>query len=154
MILLDKKNPPIDKSQGRIKCYHCDRKFSFFYLLAGAPVSLTGAPEVGFGLMLPLILITFVGVLTAFEVIVTDLLMAPGRLVSYFTEISAVAPGAIGSFGQDGTVHPQDPFAFDIIKGAFPVFLKLNVLPMNIPTATAIPISIGINIFPFVIIPV
>jgi hypothetical protein len=44
--------------------------------------------------------------------------------VSYFTLITPVAPGAIGSFGHSGTVQPQDPFAFEIIKGSFPVFLN------------------------------
>ena len=47
-------------------------------MLAGAPVLLIGAPEAGFGFTVPLILTTFVGEFTAFEVIVTDLLIAPG----------------------------------------------------------------------------
>ena len=66
-----------------------------------------------------MILRTLVGVLIALEVIVTLLLIGPGLLVSYFTLIEPLAPGAIGSFGQVGTVHPQDPLAFDIIKLQF-----------------------------------
>jgi hypothetical protein len=60
------------------------------------------------------------------------LLITPGRFVSYLTLIDAFAPGAIGSFGHSGTVHPQDPFALEIIKGAFPVFLNSNV---HVPSA-------------------
>ena len=30
----------------------------------------------------------------------------------------------MGSFGHSGTVHPQDPFALEIIKGSFPVFVQ------------------------------
>ena len=88
---------------------------------------LTGAPEEGASLTFPLIRITLEGSFTALEVIVTLLLIAPGRFVSYLTAIEAVAPGAIGSFGHDGTVHPQDPFAFEMINGAFPVFLNSKV---------------------------
>lgn len=47
--------------------------------------------------------------------------------MSYFTLITPVAPGAIGSFGQSGTVQPQDPFALVIIRGSLPVFLNSNV---------------------------
>ena len=76
--------------------------------------------------VLPLIRITCVGFVTAFDVIVTLLLKAPILFVSYFTLITLLAPGAIGSFGQTGTVHPQDPFELEIIKGASPVFVNLN----------------------------
>ena len=62
----------------------------------------------------------------AFEVIVTLLLIGPGLFVSYFTLIEPLAPGAIGSFGQVGTVQPHDPLAFDMINGSFPVFLNSN----------------------------
>ena len=62
----------------------------------------------------------------AFDVIVTLLLIGPGRLVSYFTRMVPFAPGAIGSFGHSGTVQPQEPFALEIIKGSSPVFLNSN----------------------------
>jgi hypothetical protein len=101
-------------------------------LLVGAPELFTGAPLSGAGRTFPLIRITFVGSFTAFEVIVTLLLIAPGRFVSYFTVIVPFAPGAIGSFGHSGTVHPQDPFAVEIIKGSLPVFLNSNV---HVPSA-------------------
>jgi hypothetical protein len=32
------------------------------------------------------------------------------------------APGAIGSFGQTGTVQPQEPWAFAMIRGSYPYF--------------------------------
>ena len=76
----------------------------------------TGACPSGAGSTFPLILKMFVLVLVvaskepliAFEVIVTLLLIAPGRFVSYFTLITPFAPGAIGSFGYSGTVQPQE----------------------------------------------
>ena len=90
------------------------------------PISfLTG--EVSFTKTFPLILKTLVGVI-AFEDTVTDLLIGPGLFVAYFTLISAFSPGLIGCFGHVGTVHPQDPFALEMINGAFPVFVNLNVL--------------------------
>src|SRR5690554_2439521 len=46
--------------------------------------------------------------------------------MSYFTLIEADSPGAIGSLGQEGTVQPQEPFALEITKGSFPVFLNTN----------------------------
>ncbi len=88
---------------------------------------LTGVATSGAGPTSPLILITLFGSLIAFEVIVTLLLIAPGRFVSYLTRIVPFAPGAIGSFGHSGTVQPQDPFALEIIKGSSPVFLNSNV---------------------------
>jgi hypothetical protein len=91
------------------------------------PAVFVGAPEVGLGNTFPFMRITFVGAFTAFEVIVTLLLIAPDRLVLYFTSISAVVPGAIGSLGQEGTVHEQDPFTFERINGALPVFVNLNL---------------------------
>ena len=96
-------------------------------MLVGAPELLTGVPTSGAGPTSPLMRITLFGSLTAFEVIVTLLLIGPGRFVSYLTRIVPFAPGAIGSFGHSGTVHPQDPFAFEIINGSSPVFLKSNV---------------------------
>ena len=42
--------------------------------------------------------ITLVGSLEALEVMVTDLLIGPMRLVSYFTVIADVLPGAMGDF--------------------------------------------------------
>ena len=44
----------------------------------------------------------------------------PILLVSYFTPILALDPGRIGSFGKVGTVHPHDPLAFEMMRGAFP----------------------------------
>src|SRR5690606_23642879 len=43
------------------------------------------------------------------------------------TLISAVLPGAIGSFGHLGTVQPDVAATLEIIKGAFPVFSRLKV---------------------------
>src|SRR5690554_46342 len=63
----------------------------------------------------------------AFEVMVIDLFIGPILLVAYFTSISPLSPGLIGFFGQVGTVQPQDPLAFEIINGSFPVFLNLKV---------------------------
>ena len=34
----------------------------------------------------------------------------------------------MASFGQVGTVHPQDPVALEITKGVFPVLVNLNSL--------------------------
>ena len=42
------------------------------------------------------------------------------------TSIFPLSPGKIGSFGQLGTVHPQDPLALDIFKGSFPELVKLK----------------------------
>src|SRR3989338_5404641 len=92
----------------------------------GAPVLFTGLPSAG-AATLPLIRNTFVGSFTAFEVIVTDLLIGPAFLVLYFTVIFCVTPGAIGSFGHSGTVHPHEPFALEIINGSLPVFVNSNV---------------------------
>ena len=92
----------------------------------------TGEAPSGAGATFPLIRITLLGSFTAFEVIVTFLLIAPALLVSYLTEITPLAPGAIGSLGQTGTVQPQDPFAFEIINGSLPVFLNSNV---HVPSA-------------------
>ena len=87
---------------------------------------LIGVPLSGRGPTSPLILNTEIPLCTleALEFIVTLLLIGPGRLVSYLTRIDPVAPGAIGSFGHSGTVHPQDPLALDIIKFSVPVFLN------------------------------
>ena len=63
----------------------------------------------------------------------TLLLIGPGRLVSYFTVIVPEAPGAIGSLGHSGTVHPQEPLALEIIKGASPVFLNSKVQAPSAP---------------------
>jgi hypothetical protein len=95
--------------------------------LFGAPALFTGDAPSGAGATFPLILITLFGSFTAFEVIVTFLLIAPALFVSYFTEITPLAPGAIGSFGQDGTVQPQDHCALEIINGAFPVLVNSKV---------------------------
>ena len=59
---------------------------------------------------------------------VTVFVKVPTLLVSYFTPIVPFAPGRIGSFGVDGTVQPQDPCAFVITSGAFPLLVKTNSL--------------------------
>ncbi len=64
---------------------------------------------------------------------VTDLLIAPILLVSYFTFIAAFWPGLIGSLGQVGTVHPQLPTALEIINGLFPVLVNTNSLTPSAP---------------------
>jgi hypothetical protein len=102
----------------------------FFYSLIGAPAgAFTGAPvgaEPGSAATVPLIVTTLTGVLTAFELIVTDFWKGPVRLVSYLTSISDEAPGAIGLGSHLGTVHPQDPWQFEMIRGSLPVFVTLN----------------------------
>ena len=80
------------------------------------------------GLTFPFILMTFLGAFIALEVSVMLLEKAPTLLVAYFTLILEDSPAAIGSLGQVGTVHPQDPFAFVITKGEFPVLVKINSL--------------------------
>jgi len=81
-------------------------------------------PLSGAGPTSPLMRITLFGSLMAFEVMVTLLLIGPGRFVSYLTRIVPFAPGAIGSFGHSGTVQPQDPLALEMINGSSPVFLN------------------------------
>ena len=44
------------------------------------------------------------------------------------TPISAEDPGMIGSLGYEGTVQPQEPFAFLIINGSVPLFLNTYFL--------------------------
>ena len=95
-------------------------------MFVGAPLLLTGTPDSGAGPTSPLIRITFSASFTAFDEIVTLLLIGPERLVSYFTLMVPFAPGAIGSFGHSGTVQPQDPFAFEIINGSSPIFVNSN----------------------------
>ena len=87
----------------------------------------TGESPSGAGPTFPLIRITLFGSFVALDVMVTLFVIGPGRLVSYFTLIEPFAPGAIGSLGQDGTVHPHEPFASEIINGALPVFVNSNV---------------------------
>ena len=61
-------------------------------------------------------------------VIVTRLFWEPALpLELNSTNISPVAHGATGSFGQEGTVHPQLPLASLIIKGSEPVLVNLYV---------------------------
>ena len=52
----------------------------------------------------------------------------PLPLESNSTLISPEAPGAIGSLGQSGTVHPQLPLASEITNGSLPVFLNLYMI--------------------------
>ena len=101
------------------------------YLFVGAPVDgcLTGTPLLApksAASTLPLIRMTLVGSFVAFEVIVTDLLIGPILLVSYFTLIEDVAPGIIGSLSHLGTVHPQEPLHLVIRRGSVPVFVTIN----------------------------
>ena len=42
------------------------------------------------------------------------------------TSILPLFPGNIGSLGQLGTVHPQDPLAFEILRGSLPELVKLK----------------------------
>ena len=82
------------------------------YFVAGVlgEASFTGdVGASGTASIFPLIRITFEGSLVAFEVTVTDLLIGPTLLESYFTLITPVFPGAIGSLDHSGTVHPQEP---------------------------------------------
>ena len=71
------------------------------YIFAGAPELFTGAPLLGACPTSPLILRTLVEAFTALEVMVTLLLIGPGLLVSYFTLIFPVAPGAIVSEAEE-----------------------------------------------------
>ena len=73
----------------------------------------------------PLIVIT-TGELEPFEVTVTVFVKGPTRVVLYFTFITPLPLLAIGSFGQSGTVQPQEAWQLLIISGVFPVFLNLN----------------------------
>ena len=59
------------------------------------------------------------------------------RLVSYFTLSIPLSPGAIGSFGGVGTVHPQVEYALVIIRGASPVLVNLNSLTPSPPCSTS-----------------
>jgi len=63
----------------------------------------------------------FTGLVLALEVTVIVLLMGPTRLVSYFTSIFPLAPGATGWFVQEGTVQPQEEATLVITSGALPV---------------------------------
>lgn len=56
----------------------------------------------------PLIFKETIGVLSAFELTVMVFRMGPTRLVSYFTWISPLSPGAMGASGFLGMVHPQE----------------------------------------------
>ena len=98
------------------------------YLFTGAPalLFLTGAPESAGASIFPLILTTFVGSFTAFEVMVTDLLIGPTRVLSYFTLIAELSPGRIGLVSHLGTVQPQDPLHFEIINGSVPELVTVN----------------------------
>ena len=91
-------------------------------------VAFTG--EVGAGVAeaftSPLIRMILVGEFTALLVMVTDLLMGPTRLLSYFTVMMDVLPGAIGAVAQVGTVQPQLPLQLLMIKGWSPVLVTLN----------------------------
>ena len=79
------------------------KTFCYCLPVVGAPAAgcFTGTPPLlprSDACTLPLMRITLVGSLDAFEVMVTDLLIGPMRFVSYFTVIAEVFPGAIGAF--------------------------------------------------------
>ena len=72
---------------------------------------------------------------TAFVVNVTRLSCLPARpLLLKLTLITPVSPGAIGLRGQSGPVQPQEPWAFEIIHGPSPSFLKVNGCSATIPS--------------------
>src|SRR5690606_16618636 len=102
------------------------KKTAAYFLLTAEEPSLTGTvgSAAGFSTF-PLIVRTLVGVF-ALEVMVTVLVKGPTRLVSYFTLMELFAPGAIGSRGQVGTVHPQEPLALVMIRGSLPVLTNTN----------------------------
>ena len=50
------------------------------------------------------------------------------------TLISPFSPGAIGSFGHSGIVHPQLAEAFDMIRSLVPVFVNRNVCSTTSPS--------------------
>ena len=59
---------------------------------------------------------------------VTDLVVIPDLPeLSNVTLTSPSSPGATGVLVYSGTVHPHEADALEITKGAFPVFLNLNV---------------------------
>jgi len=59
--------------------------------------------------------------------------MGPTRLVSYFTSIFPLAPGATGWFVQEGTVQPQDEATLVITSGALPVLVNSNTRTPSAP---------------------
>ena len=71
----------------------------------------------------PLIFKAIVGV-SALESTVIVFLIGFTLFVSYFTSITPVFPGNIGSFGFLGIVQPQVEVTFEIIKGALPVLVN------------------------------
>jgi hypothetical protein len=103
-------------------------KFNIYFATGAAPVVIafsgTALSSV-FLTMLPEILST-TGEFLAFESTVTDLLIGPTRLVSYFTLMVSFFPGRIGSLGQLGTVQPQDDLTLERIRGSLPVLVNSN----------------------------
>src|SRR5690606_36192709 len=83
--------------------------------------------ESSLGKTLPLICKVTIGVSTALEVIVMVLRIGPTRLVSYFTTISSLSPGAIGPSGFEEVVHPHVVFTLLITNGSSPVLVKVKV---------------------------
>ena len=100
----------------------------YFFSKGAPPFSLSGAfASLGWGFTSPFI-VKITGFLLALVVIVIVLVNLPTLLVAYLTPISEVAPAAIGSLDHVGTVQPQLPFAFLIINGSVPLFVKTNFL--------------------------
>lgn len=65
----------------------------------------------------------------------TVLRIGPTLLVSYFTSILPVAPGAMGASGFLGIVQPQLERTSEITKGASPVFVNSNTRTPSLPLA-------------------
>jgi len=57
-------------------------------------------------------------------------------VVLNFTPMSAVSPGLIASFGQTGTVHPQEALASVIIKSEVPELVTLKIVSTISPSLT------------------
>ena len=94
------------------------------YSLTGPSAGFIGEAELSGAFISPFILMIFTGLLVALDCMVTDLFIKPILLVSYLTFNSPVFPGAIGSLGHEGTVHPHEPLAFEITKSSEPVLVK------------------------------
>lgn len=74
----------------------------------------------------PLMRTIFSGAFIALLLMVTDLLIGPTRLLSYFTVMMDEVPGAIGAVSHLGTVQPQLPLQLLMINGWSPVLVTLN----------------------------
>ena len=76
---------------------------------------------------------------TAFEVTLILLLKFPNLpLLLYIAFISLVWPGAIGSFGHSGVVHPQEALTAVITIGSFPTLVNLKTCVAFTPSITVL----------------